>query len=123
LLIGISISLLSIAFQNLAILMLPAWLGTANLGRRGAAVTGQRILIFLVHLLGLIAGLAVPALLIGAALLAQWRLGIAFTFAEGPLFALFIVLPVLFEVAFLVRLGGARWDRLDPSQEILDREE
>jgi hypothetical protein len=121
---GLAVALLSITIQNLATLMLPAWLGTAPQGsRRGAAVTGQRLLVFLAHLLGLAGGLVVPALLIGAILLAQWRLGIALTVLEGPLFALLVVLPLLAEVGLLVRLGGARWDRLDPSREILDREE
>jgi ABC-2 type transport system permease protein len=120
---GMAIALLSISIQNVAILMLPARLGTAPQGRRGAAITGQRLLVLLAHLLGLVAGLFVPAVLIGAVLLVQWRLGIAPTFAEGPLLALLVILPVLVEVALLVRLGGARWDRLDPSREILDREE
>jgi hypothetical protein len=121
---GLAVALLSIAIQNLATLMLPAWLGTSPQGgRRGAAATGQRLLVFLAHLLGLAGGLVVPALLIGAILLAQWRWGIALTVLEGPLLALLVILPVLAEVALLVRLGGARWDRLDPSREVLDREE
>jgi hypothetical protein len=123
LVVGLAVALLSIALQNLAVLTLPAWLGTAPQGRRGAAVTGQRVLVFFGHLLGLVAGLFVPALLVGAVLLAQWGLGIAPTIWEGPLLALLVVLPVVAEVALLVRLGGARWDRLDPSREILEREE
>jgi len=124
LVVGMAVALLSIAIQNLAILLLPAWLGTAPRGRRGAAVTGQRLLVFLGHVLTLAAGLVVPALLVGVVLLVQWGgMGIAPTVAEGPLLALLVALPVLAEVALLVRLGGARWDRLDPSREILDREE
>jgi hypothetical protein len=120
---GLAIALLSIALQNVATLLLPAWLGSTPQSRRGAAVTGQHLLILLAHTIGLLAGLFVPIFLLSLVLLVQWHFDVDPTYAEAPLLALLVLLPVLAEVALLVRLGGARWDSLDPSREILDREE
>jgi ABC-2 type transport system permease protein len=120
---GLAIALLSIALQNVATLLLPVWLGSTPQSRRGAAVTGQHLLILLAHTIGLLAGLFVPIFLLSLVLLVQWHFDVDLTYAEGPLLALLVILPVLAEVALLVRLGGARWDALDPSREILDREE
>ncbi len=120
---GLALALLSLALQNVAILLLPAWLGSTPQSRRGAAVTGQHLLVLLAHTIGLLAALCVPIFLVSLVLLVQWRLDVDFTYAEAPLLALLVLLPVLVEVALLVWLGGARWDALDPSREILDREE
>ena len=38
---------------------------------------------------------------------------------ELPVIGLIIALPLMVIVAVLVILGGAFWDRLDPSEEIL----
>jgi hypothetical protein len=64
---------------------------------------------------GLIPGLLAAAAAVGAGAF----LGVAPAPWQAPLLALFACLPVLAEVALLVRFGGALWDRLDPAEEIL----
>ncbi len=119
LLTGAAISLLSIAVQNVAALALPGWVTLGPERRAGPAMTGQRMLMMIGQLLALAVALIPAVLLAGAAVAAGRWLGIAPAPWQAPLLALLGCLPVLAEVALLVRIGGAFWDRLDPSEEIL----
>jgi ABC-2 type transport system permease protein len=123
LVVGLPIALLSIAIQNLAALFLPGWVGLGLERQRGAALTGQRILVLLGHVLSLALGLVPPLLAAGAALLLQRLLGLPWSPWELPLLALLAAALVLAEVGVLVRLGGALWDRLDPARELLETPE
>ncbi|HVT16975.1 MAG TPA: putative ABC exporter domain-containing protein [Thermoanaerobaculia bacterium] len=123
LVVGLPIALLSIAIQNLAALFLPGWVGLGLERQRGAALTGQRILVLLGHVLSLALGLLPPLLAVGAALLLQRLLGLPWSPWELPLIALLAAALVLAEVGVLVRLGGALWDRLDPARELLETPE
>ncbi|HVT56851.1 MAG TPA: putative ABC exporter domain-containing protein [Thermoanaerobaculia bacterium] len=120
---GVPLALLSIGIQNLAALMLPGWVNLGLERRRGAAFTGPRILIFLGHLIALAVALLPVLLLEGAVVLGQRLLGAPFSPWEIPLLALLAAPPLLAETWLLVRVGGAYWDRLDPSQEMLSLEE
>jgi ABC-2 type transport system permease protein len=116
---GLAITLLATALQNLAALLLPGWMALGPERRPGSALAGQRLLMLLGHVLALAAAL-LPALLVGAAaLFAGSRLGLAPAPWQPPLLALLAALPLLAEIALLVRAAGALWDRLDPSAELL----
>jgi ABC-2 type transport system permease protein len=120
---GVPVTLLSGAVQNVGALMLPGWVTLGPERRRGSGLAGQRLLIFLGHMLALLVGLLPAVLLVGAALLVEGWLGIPLAPWQAPLLALLGALPLLAEVGLLVRAGGAFWDRLDPSQELLNPEE
>jgi ABC-2 type transport system permease protein len=119
LLAGAAISLLSIAVQNVAALVLPGWVTLGPERRAGPTMTGQRMLMMIGQLLALAVALIPAVLLAGAAVAAGRWLGIAPAPWQAPLLALLGCLPVVAEVGLLVRIGGAFWDRLDPSEEIL----
>ncbi len=119
--LGLAVGLFSIALQNLAILLFPGWVPLGYATRRGTSVFGQNLIVGLGRLLGLALGAIVPFL--AAALvfaLLNVLLGLRFTVWELPLLALAAALPFLLEVYLMVRFAGAIWDRLDPSQELLD---
>jgi ABC-2 type transport system permease protein len=120
---GIPVTLLSGAVQNVAALMLPGWVTLGPERRRGSGLAGQRLLVFVGQMLALLVGLLPAALLVGAALLVEGWLGIPLAPWQAPLLALLAALPLLAEIGLLVRAGGAFWDRLDPSQELLNPEE
>jgi hypothetical protein len=82
---------------------------------------GQNLVVGLGRLLGLALGSIAP-LLAGGLLytLLNLALGLRFTPWELPLLAVAVALPFLVEIFLMVRTAGAIWDRLDPSQEILD---
>jgi ABC-2 type transport system permease protein len=116
---GAAVSLLLIAVQNLAALALPGWVTLGPERRAGPSMTGQRMLMMIGQLLALAVAL-IPAFLLGGAVVAAgWSLGMAPAPWQAPLLVLLGCLPLLGEVGLLVRIGGAFWDRLDPSEEIL----
>jgi ABC-2 type transport system permease protein len=117
--LGLAVALLSIAVQNLAALSLPGWMDLGFGQRRTAAVTGMRLLVVLVHLVAMVLGLLPAALVLGALALLHALLGWSWHLAEAPVAALAAAAPLLAEVWALVRLAGSRWERLDPSAELL----
>ena len=75
-------------------------------------------MLFLV--LAIAIGLLPGSLLVAAWLWIQIRfVGIPLTAWEVPVIGLVLALPLLVIIAALVILGGAFWDKLDPSAEIL----
>jgi ABC-2 type transport system permease protein len=120
---GVPVTLLSSALQNVAALMLPGWMTLGPERRAGSGLAGQRLLLMVGQFLAVAAGLLPALLLAGAALLAGSWLGMRPAPWQAPLLALLGALPVLAEVGLLVRAGGAFWDRLDPSQELLQPED
>jgi putative ABC exporter len=118
---GAPLALVSVAVQNVAVLLLPGWIALGVDRRRGMADAGQAALTGIVHLLALAAA-ALPAALAVALVagIANGLAGLPFTAWELPFLALAAGLPLLVEAALLVRFGGVLWDRLDPSQEILE---
>ena len=117
---GMSVAFLSLALQNLAVLVLPSWIGLGGISsRRGTAVLGQRMLMMIGYLLAMTVA-ALPTLLVLAAAVAlHIFLGAPLHLWELPLFALITAALLGSKVLLLARVGGMVWDRLDPSQEIL----
>lgn len=119
LVLAVPVIFTSLAIQNVAALGLPSWIPLGPQRRRGTAMTGQHILLFLGHALALALAALPGALLVGAVLFAQTAAGVAFHVLELPLLALLGSLSLWLAVWMLVRMGGALWERLDPSQELL----
>jgi hypothetical protein len=114
------VAVLFSSLQNLATLMFPAWVGLGRRAPRGMAVMGQQLLLAVALGLLLMAGLIPGALLLGIALLAQWLIDIPWHGVELPLWGALASAPLYVEAWLLVRVGAARWERLDPSSEVLE---
>lgn len=119
--VALAVGLFSIALQNLAILLFPGWVPLGYAVPRGTSMFGQNLVVGLGRLLGLALGSIAP-LLAGGLLYAllNLALGLRFTPWELPVLAVAVALLYLVEVFLMIRTAGAIWDRLDPSQEILD---
>lgn len=118
-LLAVPVTLVSLALQNVAALGLPSWIPLGSQRRRGAAMTGQNVLLFLAHVLALALATLPGALLVAGILFVQMASGLSFHVLELPLLALVGSLSLWFVLWILVRLGGSMWERLDPSQEML----
>jgi len=119
--LGMAVGLFSIALQNLGILLFPGWVPLGFKVQRGTAMFGQNLVVGVGRLIGLALG-AIPSVLLAGLVFALLNLllSVPFTVWELPLLALAAALPFLAEVYFMLRTAGAIWDRLDPSQELLD---
>jgi hypothetical protein len=116
---GMAVALLSLAVQNLAVLLLPSWVGLGLSTRRGTAILGQRILVGVGHLLAMTVA-ALPTLVVVAAVVALHVVFKApFHLWELPMLTGVAALLLGLKVALLVRLAGTVWERMDPSQEML----
>jgi len=117
---GMAVALLSIALQNLAVLVLPSWIGLGgHSSRRGTAVLGQRMLVMIGYLLAMTVATLPTLLVLAAAVALHIFLGAPLHLWELPLFALTAAALLGSKVLLIARVGGMVWDRLDPSQEIL----
>jgi hypothetical protein len=115
-----AVSFFSSALQNLATLFIPAWMAHTADRSQGIAAFGQRMLVSAALALALMVALIPSALLVGAAAGVQWWLGIPWTAWAFPLWGVLAAAP-LFALAWLiVQAAGRLWERLDPSQEILE---
>jgi len=117
----ISMTFMATGLQNLLVLLFPGWVQLGHNKQQGAAAFGQNMVMFL--LLGL-AGLLclLPAtLLVGAIIALQaLALGIPLTAWELPVLGIVAATPVVAVATLIVHIGGRTWERLDPSQEILE---
>lgn len=119
-LLAVPVTLVSLALQNVGALALPSWMPLGpQRRRRGTAFTGQNILLFLAHMLGLALAALPGAVLAVAAFFVQRLAGVSFHVLELPLLALLGSLSLWLALWLLLRLGGSLWERLDPSQELL----
>ena len=115
-----AIACLSATLQNLLTLLFPSWVQLGPRKTGPAAHMGQGILTMLLLVLAIAMGLLPGSLLVAASLWIQIRfVGIPLTAWEFPVIGLIAALPLIAIVATLVILGGAFWDQLDPSKEIL----
>jgi hypothetical protein len=112
-------AVLSSTLQNLTVLMFPGWVHLGMEKMKGAASFGQNLVVFSILSLGMLVCTLPGALMVGLILLAQWFWGIPLVAWELPLLGTLGAAPMLVVSIFLLRAGGALWDRLDPSQEIL----
>ncbi len=115
-----AIASLSATLQNLLALLWPRWI---QLGRRrggSAANMGHGLLTGIGMMLALALGLLPGVALVGAWLFVQIQMAdIPLSAWELPLMGLTAVAPLAVITGLLTRFGGALWDRLDPSTEIL----
>ncbi len=114
--IGPAVTLLGLCLQNGAALLFPAWvLSAPGQARGGFEVLGQRMIVYLAQMLGLILAL-IPAVVAGALVYvgAGWLLGrwMGFGLAAGAAAGV-----LLAESACLVVALGWIWDRTDLARE------
>lgn len=119
--VGLAIALLTTSLENLAALAFPSWVHLGLDKKQAAAKFGQNLLVFFVLSLALLAGIAPGAIVVALVLAVQilWW-GVPFSGWELPLLGLLGALPTFLVAAGLVRIGGSVWDRLDPSEELLE---
>jgi hypothetical protein len=115
-----AVSFFSSALQNLATLFIPAWIAHSADRRQGVAALGQRMLFSAALGLALLLALIPSALLVGAAAGVQWWLAIPWSAWAFPFWGVLAAAPPLAVGWLIVRVAGGLWERLDPSQEILE---
>jgi hypothetical protein len=115
-----AVSFFSSALQNLATLFVPAWMAHTTDRSRGVAAFGQRMLSSAALGLALLLALIPSALLVGGAAVIQWSLGIPWSAWAFPFWAVLAAAPLFVFGWLIVQVAGRLWERLDPSQEILE---
>jgi hypothetical protein len=115
-----AVAFFSSALQNLATLFVPAWMAHSSDRRQGIAAFGQRMVFSAALALALLFALIPSALLVGAAALVQRWLGIPWSAWAFPLWGVLAAAPQLALGWLMVQTAGHLWERLDPSQEILE---
>jgi hypothetical protein len=110
----------SSAMQNLIVLVVPAWMAQGPDANQGIAAFGQRLVIAMGVFVGFVLALVPSAICVGLALLAQWALGIGWTFWVVPLWGLLATAPLVAESWLLIGVAAFLWEALDPSEEVLD---
>ncbi len=120
LLIAGPLSFLSSALQNLAILFAPAWIPSGPDRSQGIAMFGQRVVTSALLALSLILAAIPSGLLLGAAALVQTYFDLPWTAWEFPFLAALAAIPIAAIDVLLVNAAALLWDRLDPSEEMLE---
>jgi hypothetical protein len=115
-----AVSFFSSALQNLATLFVPAWMAHSADRSHGIAAFGQRMLFSAALGLALLLALIPSALLVGAVAGVQWWLGIPWSAWAFPLWGVLAAAPPIALGWLMVQVAGRLWERLDPSQEILE---
>jgi len=112
----ISVSALSVAVQNLAVLILPGWIPLGKLKDTGGSImTGQHLLLMGAHSLVMVLGLILPIGFIHIVVWLQKLFEISYTVWEVPVLALLASLLILLETVGIVWIAARRWKILDPS--------
>jgi hypothetical protein len=115
-----ALSFFSSALQNLATLFVPAWMAHTADRRRGVAAFGQRMLFSAALGLALVIALIPSGLLVGTVVGLQWWIGIPWSAWALPVWGLLAAAPLFVLGWAIVQAAGHLWERLDPSQEILE---
>jgi len=115
-----AVSFFSSALQNLATLFVPAWMAHSADRSQGVAAFGQRMVFSAALALALLLALIPSALLVGAAAVVQWWLGIPWSAWALPIWGVLAAAPQFALGWLIVQVAGRLWERLDPSQEILE---
>ncbi len=113
-------SFFSSALQNLAALFVPAWMAHSADRNQGVAAFGQRMVFSSALGIAFLLALIPSGLLVGAALLVQGALGIAWSAWELPLWGVLAAIPLFVGGGLIVRGAASLWKRLDASQEVLE---
>lgn len=112
---------LSASLQNLGVATFPAWM---RLGRgrasHGVAAIGPRALLGLGLTALMMLGLVPGGVLATFWMLLRSALGGGVAWWDLPIASVLLTVPLLVESAIVVRAAGLAWDRLDPSQELLE---
>jgi len=118
----VTLAFLTATWVNLVVLYMPGWVSLGPHKAKGAAAFGHNILLSLGLLLSHSVVLAVGALLVGLVLVGQIvALRLPLAAWELPFLGVLAALPVAAAAALGVRVGGALWERLDASREVLDQ--
>jgi len=115
-----AVSFVSSALQNVAVLIMPAWMAHSVDRSRGIAAFGQRLLTSFAFGLAFALALVPSALLVGLALFVQHLLGIPWGAWELPLWGALAAIPPCALAWLLLRLAAPLWERLDASEELLE---
>jgi hypothetical protein len=115
-----AVSLLASAVQNIAVLIMPAWMAHSSDRSRGVAAFGQRMLTSVALMFTLVVASLPSVVLVGLALFAQNLLGVPWSAWELPFWAVLAACPPFFLVWTLARLAAPLWERLDASEELLE---
>ena len=118
--VAAAVSFFSSALQNLATLFVPAWMAHSADRGQGLAAVGQRLVVSSALALALLLALIPSALLVGVAAVVQWWLGIPWSAWAFPIWGVLAAAPPLALGWLVVQAAGRLWERLDPSQEILE---
>jgi hypothetical protein len=113
-------SFFSSAIQNLAVVWAPAWMAHSSDRSQGVAAFGQRMVFSIGLGLAFMLALIPSALLIGAAVLLQHAIGIPWSAWAFPFWGLLGAAPLFAGGWLIVRVTAPFWERLDPSQEVLE---
>jgi len=113
-------SFFSSALQNLAVLLVPAWMAQSADQSKGVAAFGQRMVFSTALGLSFMLALIPSAFLVGAAMLAQGMLGLPWSAWELPFWGMLGAAPLFVAGWLIVQVAAPLWERLDPSQEILE---
>jgi ABC-2 type transport system permease protein len=106
-----ALNLTLLLLHNASALLFPAWVRLGPAGAAGFEAMGQRLLLMLAHLLGLLVALLVPAVL-ATGVFFVGRLVMAWTLVL-PLAGLVGALALGFQWALGLKLLGDRFERLD----------
>lgn len=115
----VAVAFLSSAIQNASALAFPAWVPLGPQRNRGMAHFGQRLLFALAWGLMIVVSAIPAALLVGAAMGVQWLLGLPWSAWALPIWGALAALPLIAETLALVVVASRTWNRLDPSEELL----
>jgi hypothetical protein len=115
-----AVSFFSSALQNLATLFVPAWMAHSADRSQGVAAFGQRMVFSAALALAFLVALIPSALLVGAAVAVQWWLGIPWSAWAFPFWGILAAAPQFALGWLMVQAAAQLWERLDPSQEILE---
>ena len=106
-----AVNLTLLLLHNGSALLFPAWVRLGPRGAQGFEAMGQRLLLMILHLAGLLLALLVPGV-IGAVVFLAARFLLAWTLAL-PLAALVAALALGFQWALGLKLLGDRFERMD----------
>jgi len=118
--IAAAASFLSSALQNLAVLLVPAWMAHSADRSKGVAAFGQRMVFSSALGLAFMLALVPSALIVGTAVLVQGMLGIPWSAWEFPFWGALGAIPLFAAGWLIVQAAAPLWKGLDPSREILE---
>lgn len=118
--ITLSVAAVSSVLEATSVLLFPGWVLASEKGRGDIASMGQKILLSVGFALFLGLGLLPGGLILAGVFTWHHFADVGFRWWELPILSLLCSIPLLVEAWLMTRLGGKLWDKMDPSQEILE---